>query len=67
MEVASAAPITAAAATESLETRGVRGWEGGRAAADGRYRGREGPPRGLHCGCQGSRGSSDPVPPGEGC
>lgn len=28
MEVASAAPITAAAATESLGTRGVRGGEG---------------------------------------
>lgn len=56
MEVASAAPITAAAAaTESLETRGVRGVGG-----EGTHH------RVPHHRPRGSRGCSDPAPPGGG-
>lgn len=58
MEVASAAPITAAAATESLETHGLREWGG----AGGMRRSRRGePPPSV------PRGYADPAPPEEGC
>lgn len=63
MEVASAAPITAAADTESLETRGVRRWGGaggGGCAGDG-----GGNPRRVLAAVPG--GYADPAAPEESC